>query len=126
SIGNDITGRNSAEDALAKSRRNMIRAHAITHMGNWEWDPVNNNVTGSEELFRIFDFDNTNNDSLALDALLERIHPDDLPAIKESMNRILIGASNEITMEYRVVLPGRETRHVIVRSEERRVGKGCR
>ena len=52
-ISMDITDRKHAEEDLEKRRDELKEGQRIAVEGSWEWDPVENTVIWSEELFRI-------------------------------------------------------------------------
>jgi len=115
-LARDITERQLAEKSLAKSQQNLLRAQTIAHLGNWEWYPQEDYVTGSKEFFNIFGLESAD-DGFPLNAFLDRIHPNDLGTVKQIIESILNGASKELNMEYRIVLPGDNIRYVIVQGE---------
>jgi PAS domain S-box-containing protein len=52
-ISIDITDRKHAEEDLRKSGEKLKEAQRIAVVGSWEWDPAEDKVVWSEELFRI-------------------------------------------------------------------------
>jgi PAS domain-containing protein len=53
-IGRDITERKQAVEELRESEQRLKRAQEIAHLGSWELDLVNNQLTWSDEVYRIF------------------------------------------------------------------------
>lgn len=49
----DITERKHAEEDVRKRREELKEAQRIAVVGSWEWDPIEDAVIWSEELFRI-------------------------------------------------------------------------
>jgi len=74
SIGRDITERKQAEEALQESEKTLNRAQMIAHIGHWKLNPITMEVSGSDELFRIFDL---SHDEATLDAFIGVVHPED-------------------------------------------------
>ncbi len=53
----DITNRKQAEEALRESRQELSEAQRVARVGSWVWEPEQDIVTWSEELFHIFGCD---------------------------------------------------------------------
>jgi PAS domain S-box-containing protein len=82
----DITDRKLAETAISESQRQLQEAQRLAHVGNWEFDPITETVTWSEELFRIFGLEPaatapTREEQIAL------IHPEDLELWQTEVQR---------------------------------------
>ncbi len=109
-IGENITDRKKAEEALRRSEHDLLEAQRITHIGSWVWDPAEDAVSWSEEMLKIFGMDATNSVT-GLATVLDRIHRDDVDrvehAIKESLEE-----TGRYEAEFRVLLPSGEERFV--------------
>jgi len=57
SIATDITERKQAEKALIRSEQELKKAQQITHIGSWNLDLETNEVTWTEELYKMYGFD---------------------------------------------------------------------
>lgn len=53
----DITDRKLAEDKLIRSEQELKRAQQITHIGSWYLDVATNEVTWTQELYKMYGFD---------------------------------------------------------------------
>lgn len=78
----DITARIEMEENLKEKERRLAEAQRTAHLGSWEWDVVENRVTWSEELYRIFglaphEFEGT------FEAYLSYVHPEDREAVSQ-------------------------------------------
>ncbi|MDX1584502.1 MAG: PAS domain S-box protein, partial [Thermoanaerobaculia bacterium] len=62
----------------------MADAQSVAHFGSFEWDIRSDEVTWSDELYRIFGL-SPNEFRATYDAFLERLHPDD----RRSVDRII-------------------------------------
>ena len=49
----DITDKKALEDKVTANEAKLIDTQKIAHLGNWEWDLVDNKITWSDELYRI-------------------------------------------------------------------------
>ena len=75
-ISEDITERKQAEEQLRSSEHGLAEAQRIAHLGNWELDLVNNELTWSDEIYRIFEID-PEKFGATYDVFLNGIHPED-------------------------------------------------
>ena len=114
----DITDRKLVEEdrqalsnALQQSNARLEQAQRLAHIGHYEWDLIENRVTYSEELCRIWGIPPVK-DSFDVSAIFERIHPED----RENVSREAAEAiSNGIhaKSEHRIVLPSGEVRVIL-------------
>jgi PAS domain S-box-containing protein len=70
------TERTHVLKVLTESEAKLNEAQHIAQIGNWELDIVNNLLTWSDEIFRIFEIDPAQFGA-SYDAFLDAIHPDD-------------------------------------------------
>ncbi len=73
-IGRDITERTKVQDILKENERALKEAQSIAHLGHFKLDTTTLEVSGSDELFKIFEL---NQDEANLDAFANIVHPDD-------------------------------------------------
>ena len=109
----DITERKHAEEALQRSEAYLAEAERISHSGSWAWNPAGGIQHWSKECYRIMGFDPAEG-LPPLERFLERIHPKDLPRVRERLQRVAREKTN-YEDEYRIVRPSGEVRdlHVI-------------
>ena len=53
----NITERKNSEDALRKSKTDLLEAQRVGRIGSWDWDAITDTITWSEEYYHIFGFD---------------------------------------------------------------------
>ncbi len=70
----EISERKRDQEILKESERYLNEAQTIANLGHWKLDPETKEVSGSDELFRIFGL---GRDKFTLDAFVEVVHPDD-------------------------------------------------
>ena len=125
----DISDRKRAEQALRESETRFVQAARLADLGHWAWDEVDDRCTYcSEQLAHIHgvmvdDYLASTRDK---ESDLARIHPGD----RDTYNRITREwhGNDEDTydIEYRIIRPDGEVRHVREIAECIRDGKGRR
>jgi two-component system, sensor histidine kinase and response regulator len=80
-IARDVTERKRTEEALKEVQR-------IAGLGSWELDLKNNRLLWSDEIFRIFEIDQTHFGA-TYEAFLETIHPEDRAAVNAAYQQSL-------------------------------------
>jgi PAS domain S-box-containing protein len=116
SVGRDITKRKRAEESLRKRDESLAEAQRIAHLGNYEWDPVADEITGSDEAYRIFGIPREVS-SITFDEFLELVHPDDRDQVKETARRSLADPGVPIATEYRIIRADGSERFIYHRGE---------
>jgi two-component system cell cycle sensor histidine kinase/response regulator CckA len=76
----DITERKQMENALRDSQARLTTAQHIAHLGNWERNPINNQLWWSAEIYHIVEIDPLSFDG-TYEAFLGIIHPEDREAV---------------------------------------------
>ena len=98
----DDTERKRAEEALRESRERLERAQEIAHLGSWELDLVNNRLTWSDEVYRIFGLQ-PREFGATYEAFLGRVHPDDRAAVDAAYSGSLREGRDAYEIEHRIV-----------------------
>ncbi len=86
-----------------KSKARLIEAQRIAHLGNWDWDIEKNELSWSDEIYRIFGF-SPQEFGGSYEAFLNVIHPEDREFVKQSVNEALSG-KRPYSIDHRIVLP---------------------
>ena len=106
----DLTERKRAEEKLRQSEAYLAEAQKLSHTGSWAWSPDTRARYWSEECYRILGFDPR--DGLPrIEEFIQRIHPDDQPAFRESATRAKHKKLDE-EVDYRIVHPGGAVRDI--------------
>ncbi|MDH5640612.1 MAG: PAS domain S-box protein, partial [Nitrospira sp.] len=79
----DITERKQVEEGLRKSEQALNEAQQLAKMGSWELDLVKNQLSWSDETYRIFEIDQTRFKG-SYEAFLNGIHPDDRDMVNKA------------------------------------------
>jgi signal transduction histidine kinase/CheY-like chemotaxis protein len=111
----EIAERTQAETALLKSQVKLTQAQRLARLGNWEWDSINNTVTLSNEIYRIFSLEPLQL-KVTFEDFLTWIHPGDKELVNRSIQETL---SNHKTLriDHRVILPDGTERVVYQQAE---------
>ena len=89
SVGTDITERDRQEKLLAESEARLNAAQHMAKIGSWVLDLVNNSLHWSDEIFNIFEIDQTKFGA-TYEAFLHGIHPDDRDAVNQAYGNSLV------------------------------------
>jgi PAS domain-containing protein/anti-sigma regulatory factor (Ser/Thr protein kinase) len=86
----DISERKTAEQQLTKSLESLERAEEQAKMGHWFFDITTGKRTWSKQLFIMFGF-HPADEPPAFDQFVDRVHPEDQPALIESFKKMKAG-----------------------------------
>jgi PAS domain S-box-containing protein len=119
-INLDIDDRKRAEEALRRSEHLQAEAQRLSHTGSIGWNISSDEHFWSEETFRIFEFDPSSRVSVPM--ILERVHPQDRPAVKMALDAAAIGT--DIDFECRLQFPDQKIKylHVVGKAERDSAG----
>jgi PAS domain S-box-containing protein len=99
-VSTNITARKQAEEALRDSQRDLNRAQAVSHTGNWRMDVCNNILKWSDENFRIFGV--PKGTPLTYQSFLDVVHPEDHDFVDAAWKAALTGMPYDI--EHRILV----------------------
>lgn len=112
-IGTDITERLAQEEALKVSEQRLQHALSGSNHGLFEYNPRDRTLYISE---LIQDWIGVSTNTLMIDQITERIHPDDLPAMIMAMESAFETRS-EMNQEFRLISPDKGYRWVQARAQ---------
>jgi PAS domain S-box-containing protein len=110
----DFTLQHRSQLALQKREEHLRIATAETGIGIWEYDALRNQITWSEQTYRIFQIPPTVN--ITRDLFLERVHPEDREPLSKAMQRSLGENPTRFEQLYRILLPDEEMRWVAAKA----------
>jgi PAS domain S-box-containing protein len=101
-LNKEIAERTRAEKLLSENEARLKRSQEIAHLGGWELDLVNNILTWSDEVYRIFGLQ-PQEFGATYEAFLEAVHPDDRTAVSAAYSGSLREGRDDYEIEHRVV-----------------------
>jgi PAS domain S-box-containing protein len=101
-LSQTLSVRDTLLHSLRESEERLKRAQEISHLGSWELDLVNNALTWSDEVYRIFGL-KPQEFGATYEAFLEAIHPDDRAAVDAAYAGSLREGRDAYEIEHRVV-----------------------
>ncbi|MCB1920532.1 MAG: PAS domain S-box protein [Candidatus Competibacteraceae bacterium] len=116
----DISERRRAEQALTRSSEELRQAQAVAHVGSWRLDIVANELSWSEETYRIFGV--PLHTSLTIKMFVNILHQNDRKAVLAAWQAALHGEPYDI--EHRIVVDG-QVKWVRERAKIRLDAHGC-
>ena len=114
--------RDLAEAALRESEINLKRAQQIARLGSWEWDPGNDVVSWSDELFRILGYE-PGSVSPSLPGLLDAVVPEQRHRVEQALREsVRHGQGNSLAFD--IIRRDGELRHGVAQWEVYRHADG--
>lgn len=98
----DIDERKQAEESVLRSEEQLRRAQEIAHLGSWNLDLIENRLTWSDEVYRIFGLQ-PQEFSATYETFLDRVHPDDRAKVDEAYSGSLRENLDIYEIEHRIV-----------------------
>jgi PAS domain S-box-containing protein len=121
-IQRDVTEWKRADEALRKSEASLSAAQRIAHIGNWDWDIVNDRAWWSGEMYRIFGVD-PKGPMPSIGESLKLMHPDDRASVEVALN-VALHEGKPYATQYRIVRPDGVERTVHAQGEVERDASG--
>lgn len=107
----DITERKRAEQELRRSQAFLAEAQHLSRTGSFSWRVATDEITWSEQLYRMFQIDRDAQVTFAL--ICTRIHPEDLSVFQEHIERSRRERS-DVQLEFRLQMPDGAVKYVHV------------
>jgi PAS domain S-box-containing protein len=112
----DITERKRAERELQRSEAFLAEAQHLSRIGSFSWRVPTDEITWSDQLYRIFQIDR--DAQLTFELIGTRIHPEDLSIFQEHIERSRRERS-DVQIEFRLQLPDGAIKYVHVEAHAR-------
>ncbi|MFQ5442164.1 MAG: EAL domain-containing protein [Thermodesulfobacteriota bacterium] len=99
-MASEINGR---KKELTKIVESLKKAQEVAKMGSWDWDIAGNELSWSDEIYRIFGID-PDEFGASYEAFLGCVHPGDREFVKRAVNEALHN-NKKYSIDHRIVLP---------------------
>src|ERR1700691_2294435 len=113
----DITERKRAREELRRSEAFLAEAQHLSRIGSFSWRVATDEITWSEQLYRIFQIDRDVQVTFAL--IGTRIHPEDISVFQEHIERSRRDRS-DVQLEFRLQMPDGAVKYIHVAAHIRR------
>jgi PAS domain S-box-containing protein len=98
-----------SEAALKRSEAFLAEAQHLSRIGSFAWRLAKNEITWSEQLYRIFEFDPQV--TVTLELIESRVHPEDLPLLRDMIERAS-SAAGDFQYEHRLLMPDHSVKYL--------------
>lgn len=105
----DISERKKMENDLRQKEEGLRKAQEIAHLGSWSWDLATDQLSWSEEMYRIYGIDPET--PLTFETLLDKIHPKDREHHKRLGAELIEGTTGP-NFRYRIIRPSGTVRYI--------------
>jgi PAS domain S-box-containing protein len=104
------------EQEVALRTARLTEAQRIALLGNWEWDIVNDTLSWSDEIYRIFGLEPQQFEA-TFKAFMQAVHPEDRQLVEDGVRKAL-EEGRPYSLEHRILLPDGMVRYVYEQAEE--------
>ena len=119
-----IAEQKTIENALRESEEFLNKAQKIANLGSWTLELIENRLTWSDEIYRIFGLD-PREFSATYEGFLEVVHPEDQNAVNSAYSNSIKDGKDNYEIEHRIIRKhSGEIRHVIEKCEHIRDDAG--
>jgi signal transduction histidine kinase len=107
--GNDLGAIAERKEGLRRSEAFLAEAQRLSLTGSFSWRVTTDEITWSEQLYRIFEFDQ--GVRVTLELIGSRVHPEDIPLLDDIIERAR-GAGADFECEYRLQMPDESVKYL--------------
>jgi len=110
-----------SEAALKQSETFLAEAQRLSRIGSFSWRVATNEITWSEQLYRIYDFEP--GVPVTFDLIRTRVHPEDLTLYEKMVEQARNGAE-DFEWQYRLLMPDQSIKYMHAVARATRNDKG--
>lgn len=103
--------RAQAEDALRRSEALLAEAQRLTRTGSFSWRVATDEITWSDETYRIYELDPSVRPTMEL--VRQWVHPADMPLFDRTVRRVTV-EGRDFSFEHRLQFPDGAVKHLQV------------
>ena len=103
------------EQEMAQRTASLMDAQRIAHLGNWEWDLINNTLNWSDEMYRIFGLA-PQQFGANYEAFLNAVHPEDRQLVDDTVREAL-ARQHTYSIDHRILQSDGTLRYVHAQAE---------
>lgn len=120
--GTDIDDRKRAEEQLRRSEALLAEGQHLARIGNFSWRVDTDEILWSEQLYRIFQFEQGT--PVTLELIRSRMHPEDVVMLNDMIDQSRRAVS-DFEYEHRLMMPDTSVKylHLIARGIRDREGR---
>jgi PAS domain S-box-containing protein len=118
----EVAERRRAEEALQRSEAFLAEGQHLSRTGSFSWRVATNEITWSEQMYRIFEFDQDAPVTLA--RISARVHPEDIASLNALIERVRVEGS-DFEFEHRLQMPDGSVKylHMVAHANQDREGR---
>jgi PAS domain S-box-containing protein len=105
----DIQDQKRAQEDVRRSEAFLAEAQRLTAVGSFSWRVAADEITWSEELYRIYEFDP--GIKITLELIRTRVHPEDLTLYEKMVEQARNGA-DDFEWQYRLLMPDQSIKYM--------------
>jgi PAS domain S-box-containing protein len=105
----DVTRRKLIEEELRRSAAFLEQAQQLSRTGSFSWRVATDEITWSDELYRIYEFNP--GIKITLERIRTRVHPEDLTLYEKMVEQARNGA-DDFEWHYRLLMPDQSVKYM--------------